>query len=157
MKRALILIAALGLALLAGILISRPLRDLRPAVSALPEFDSATFIPFVEGVCPVVKIEGVEAQRLRAIFEGHPVEKDLKEWVVIGELTLLREGAEVLKMAVFSSRSGPGPFAFSGGEYHSGYDQAAFRKLLRSIGWVLTPKGWERSPGNDSVPALRGD
>ncbi len=146
MKRALILIAALGLALLAGILVSRPLRDLRPGVSVLPEFDSATFMPFVEGVCPVVRIEGVEAQGLRRIFEGCPVEKDIKEWVVIGELTLLREGAEVLNMAVFSSRSSPDPFAFSGGECYSGYDEAAFLELVRSMGWVLTPRGWEPLP-----------
>lgn len=147
----------MGFALLAGVLIYRSLRDLRPELSVLPEFDSATFIPFVEGVCPVVKIEGVEAQRLRLIFEGCPVEKDIKEWVVIGELTLLLQGAEVLNMAVFSSRSGPGPFAFSGGECYSGYDQAAFRELLRSIGWVLTSRGWEMTPGNDSLPALGGD
>lgn len=150
MKRALVLIAVLGLALLAGILIYRPLRDLRPAASMLPEFDSATFMPFVEGVCPEVKIEGGEAQRLRLIFEGCLVEKDIKEWVVIGELTLLLEGAEVLNMAVFTSRSGPDPFAFSGGECYSGYDEAAFRELLKA-------SGWEMGAGNDSVPALLED
>lgn len=146
MKRALILASALGLAIVAGILISRPFRNLGPVVSELPEFDSATFMPFVEGVCPVVKIEGVEAQRLRPIFEGCSVEKEMKEWPVIGELTLIREGAEVLNMAVFSRRGGPEPFAISGGECYSGYVEAAFLKLLKSIGWVLTPRGWEELP-----------
>lgn len=157
MKRALVVIAALGLALLAGILIYRPLRDLRPELSVLPKFDSATFIPFVQGVCPVVRIEGVEAQRLRPIFEGCPVEEEVKEWPVIGELTLFRDGSEVLKIGVFSRRSGPDPFAFSGGGCYSGYDEAAFLELVRSVGWVLTSRGWEMTPGNDSVPSLRGD
>lgn len=157
MKRDPVLLTALGLLLLLGIVVG-PLRSyLRPELSVLPEFDSATFVPFVEGVCPVVKIEGPEAQRLRPIFEGRPVEKDLKEWVVIGELTLFRHGAEVLEMAVFWSKSSPDPFAFAGGEYYSGYDEEAFRELLRSIGWDLTPRGWEMTPGNDSVPSLRGD
>lgn len=148
MKRALILIAALGLTIVAGILISRPFRNSGPKVSVLPDFDSATFMPIVEGVCPVVKIEGVEAQRLRSIFEGCPVEEDIKEWRVIGELTLLRDGGEVLKIGVFSSAVGPDPFAFSGGECYSGYDEAAFRVLLKE-------NGWEMKPGNDSIPALR--
>ena len=125
MKRALILVAALALALLAGIVISRPLRDSRPVVSVLPEFDSATFIPFVEGVCPVLEIKGAEAQRLRPIFEGCPVEEDMKEWPVIGELTLFREGVEVSKIGVFSRRSGPVPFAITGGECYSGYYKPA--------------------------------
>ncbi len=146
MKRVLILIAALGLALLAGILVSRPLRDLRPVVSVLPEFDSATFVPIVEGVLPVVKLEGTEAQRLRSVFEGRPVEKDLKEWPVIGELTLFREGGEDLMIGVFSTRGGPAPFAISGGEWYSGYDEAAFREILKSVGWVLTSRGWEQLP-----------
>lgn len=157
MKRAVILVSALGVAIIAGLLISRSFRNLPPGVSMLPEFDSAKFMPFVEGVCPVVKIEGVQAQSLRPIFEGCPVEEEMKEWPVIGELTLLREGAEVLKIGVFSRRSGPVPFAISGGECYSGYNEAAFRELLRSIGWVLTPRGWEMTPGNDSTPALRGE
>jgi hypothetical protein len=146
MQRALILIAALGLAIIAGILISRPLRDFRPVVSVLPELDSATFMPFVEGVCPLVKIEGAEAQRLRPIFDGCPVEEEMYEWRVIGELTLFRDGTEVLKIGVFSTRGGPVPFAISGGECYSGYDEAAFRELLQSVGWVLTPRGWEPLP-----------
>lgn len=146
MKRVLIMVGAFVLALLVGILISRPLRDLRPVVSVLPKFDSATFMLFVEGVCPVVKIEGVEAQRLRPIFEGCPVEEEMKEWPVIGELTLFQEGTEVLKIGVFSRRGGPVPFAISGGECYSGYDEAAFRELLQSIGWVLTSSGWEQLP-----------
>jgi len=94
----------------------------------------------------VVKIEGVEAQGLRRIFEGCPVEEEMKEWPVIGELTLIREGTEVLNMAVFSRRGGPEPFAISGGECYSGYDEAAFLQLLKLIGWVLTPRGWEPLP-----------
>ncbi len=94
----------------------------------------------------MVKIEGVEAQRLRPIFKGCPVEEDMKEWPVIGELTLFREGTEVLKIGVFSRRGGPVPFAISGGECYSGYDEAAFLELLQSVGWVLTPRGWEPLP-----------
>ena len=94
----------------------------------------------------MVKIEGVEAQRLRPIFKGCPVEEDMKEWPVIGELTLFREGTEVLKIGVFSRRGGPVPFAISGGECYSCYDKAAFLQLLKSIGWVLTPRGWEPLP-----------
>jgi hypothetical protein len=99
-----------------------------------------------EGVCPVVKIEGAEAQRLRPIFEGRPVEEEMYEWRVIGELTLFRDGTEVLKIGVFSRRGGPVPFAISGGECYSGYDEAAFLELVRSNGWVLTSRGWEPLP-----------
>jgi hypothetical protein len=74
------------------------------------------------------------------------VEEEMKEWPVIGELTLFREGTEVLKIGVFSRRGGPEPFAISGGECYSGYDEAAFLELLQSIGWVLTSSGWEQLP-----------
>ena len=146
MKSVPILVVALGVAINAGLLISRSFRNVPPVVSGLPEFESATFMPYVQGVCPVVEIEGVDSQRLRSIFEGCPMEEEMKEWPVIGELTLLREGAEVLKIGVFSRRSGPAPFTISGGECYSGYDEAAFLELLRSLGWVLTPRGWEQLP-----------
>ena len=68
MKLALILLAALGLAFLSGILISRPRPDVRPGVSVLPEFDSAEFMPILEGACSAVKLEGAEAQDVAVVL-----------------------------------------------------------------------------------------
>ena len=129
MKRALILIAALGLAIVLGILVPRS----RPSV--LPNFDSADFASHGPSGRSLVRISGAAAQQLRLIFEGIPRERDPQKWVAFGHLTLFQRGKEVLQIDVLSGPGGEGPFGIEGKGDYLGYDEAAFKALLKDFGW----------------------
>lgn len=133
MKRALILVVALGLVIVLAILIPRS----KPSV--LPAFDAADFASHGPSGRSVVRLSGADAQRLRPIFEGIPRERDPQKWVAFGRLTLFERGKEVLQLDVLSGPGGEGPFGIKGKDAYLGYDEAAFKALLTDCGWQPDP------------------
>ncbi len=130
---ALLFVAAMGLALVAGIVTPRAGR------SVLPEFDSAKFTSHGPGGRSVVELKGAVAQRLRSVFERIPRERDPKKWIAFGHLSLMKSGNEVLQIDVLSGPKGEGPFGIEGEGSYLGYDEPAFRALLTEAGWVPDP------------------
>lgn len=107
--------------------------------SALPDFDAAEFVSHGPGGRSLVRLSGVDAQRLRPIFEGIPRERDPRKWVAFGHLTLFQRGEEVLQIQVLSGPGGEGPFGIEGGDSYLGYDEAALKSLLTDFGWRPDP------------------
>lgn len=104
----------------------------RPSV--LPEFDAAKFTSHGPSGRSQVWLRGSEVQKLRAIFEGVPREREPKKWVAFGQMTLFERDKEVLEIQILSGPQGEGPFGIKGGHDYLGYDEAAFKALLKDFG-----------------------
>lgn len=107
--------------------------------SALPDFDAAEFVSHGPSGRSVVRLNGVDAQRLWPIFDGIPREREPRKWVAFGHLTLFARGKEVLQIDVLSGPGGEGPFGIKGKDSYLGYDEAALNALLTDFGWRPDP------------------